>query len=65
MSSRIDFDSWQMMFPAFGFVIFFMVFCFVVARVWRTRKDSLTHLEKLPFEEESPRSASHVRSDPK
>jgi hypothetical protein len=65
MTSRIAFDSWQMTFPAIGFVIFVIVFGFVVMRVWRMTKGSVQHLEQLPLEQESPRSASHVRSDSK
>lgn len=61
MRSQIVFESWQMLFPAIGFVVFAAVFFWVVLRVIRLKRPSLEHLENLPLEKESSRPASHAR----
>lgn len=64
MTSRIVFESWQMVFPAIGFMIFASVFCIVVARVWRMKTPTLDRLNRLPLtDNESPRNNSHVRTE--
>jgi cbb3-type cytochrome oxidase subunit 3 len=55
------FESWQLIYPAVGLVIFFIVFLGVSFWATRMKRPSLDHLENLPLEKESPRPSSHVR----
>jgi len=62
MISRLEFDPWQLLFPAIGFCLFAAVFICVVIRAGQMRRPSVDHLQNLPLEEESSRAASHVRT---
>lgn len=61
MRMQDAFESWQMIYPAIGLVIFGVVFLWVSFRATRMKRPSLDHLQNLPLEKESPRPASHVR----
>lgn len=62
MSSLLVFESWQMAFPAIGFLLFSTIFIGVSIRVWRMKHPRIEHLENLPLEDELPRRARHVSS---
>ncbi len=53
MSARLVFEAWQLLLPAIGFAIFFIVFALVVWRVLRMRPPAIARLEHLPLESES------------
>jgi hypothetical protein len=61
MTSRIVFESWQLLFPAIGIMIFIGVFVGAAVRAWRMRPPRIRHLENLPLEEESSRPVTHGR----
>lgn len=63
MSERLAFESWQLMFPALGIVLFMAVFLWAVVRAWRMKRPSLDRMLHLPMEQESSRPASHVRTE--
>lgn len=63
MSERIVFESWQLVFPAVGIVLFMGVFLWVVFRVSRMKRPAVDHMLQLPMEQESSRPASHVRTE--
>lgn len=62
MSRLLVFESWQMMFPVIGFLLFSATFVGVTIYVLRMKHPKVEHLENLPLEDESPRRARHVRS---
>jgi hypothetical protein len=62
MSSRIAFDSWQMLFPSIGFCIFAGIFVLAVIRVMRMSRSTVDHMERLPLSEEQSSTAEHVRT---
>lgn len=62
MSSRLAFDSWQMLFPSIGFCIFSVIFVLVGIRVMRMSRASVDRMEQLPLTEEQSRTAEHVRT---
>ena len=63
MSSRVDFDAWQLVFPVIGFALFAGLFIWLFIRAVRMKKPSLDHLENLPLEEETKRSHSHAQAE--
>lgn len=63
MIARLIFDPWQLIFPAIGFVLFLGVFVWVVIHAARAPRQSVAELERLPFDEETSRPASHDRAE--
>lgn len=63
MSERLAFESWQLVFPAVGIVLFMAVFLWVVFRVARMKRPVVDHMLQLPMEQETSRPASHVRTE--
>jgi hypothetical protein len=63
MRDRIILESWQLIFPSIGIVLFMAVFVWVVIRATRMKRPSLDRMLHLPMEQESSRPASHVRHE--
>lgn len=62
MTARVAYEAWQLVFPAIGLAIFATVFLGALGRVWRMKSPRITHLEKLPLENETSRPVNHGRS---
>ena len=64
MFSRVDYDSFQLIFPVIGFFLFAGAFTAVVIRTFLMRRKKLDQLSNLPLEEEKHHSEndSHERS---
>ncbi len=52
MFKRIFYENWTEMVPQLSFWLTFIVFLAIVARAVFLKKDTVRHLEALPFEEE-------------
>lgn len=63
MTSRLVFESWQILFAAGGFAVFASVFAVKVVSACRMKAPRLERLQNLPLSEESSRPASHVRPE--
>jgi len=63
MRDRLILESWQLVFPSIGIVLFMAVFAWVVFRAVRMKRPALDRMLHLPMEKESSRPASHVRND--
>jgi len=63
MSERLGLESWQLVFPAVGILIFIAVFAWAVVRVWRMKRPELDRMLHLPLEQETSRPVSHVRPE--
>ena len=51
MFDRIQYESWQIVFPIGGFLLLLGIFTLMVIRVSRLPKSRVKHLANLPFDE--------------
>jgi hypothetical protein len=54
MFSRVAYDSFQLLFPVIGFILFATVFLFTVVKVALMKKTTVTHLSSMPLNDEQP-----------
>ncbi len=52
MFDRVQYESWQIVFPIVGFLLLFGIFILLVIRISRLPKTKVKHLAHLPFDEE-------------
>lgn len=52
MFSRINFDSFQLLFPVIGFFLFAAIFILAVIQVCLMKRNSVSHLSSLPLEDD-------------
>lgn len=60
MFDRVQYESWQIVFPIAGSLLFFGMFILIVIRVTRLPKGRVRHLAHLPFDEEE----KETKNDP-
>jgi Na+-transporting methylmalonyl-CoA/oxaloacetate decarboxylase gamma subunit len=61
MFKRINYEEWQILFPAVGFIFFFLVFLVVVIWVMRMKKDTVNRMENMPLEDDSHKVNVHAK----